>query len=249
MEYFFTLEQDLPAGAGFALWGREHLCWLAIGAALGVILCLLYRRVGGRGRMALRIAVGCAVLLCELLKDGNLIVQGAFGVYYLPLHLCGLAVFFTVCHCLRPGETVGNFLYSTCVPGAAFALLFPDWTVYPAFSYHSLVAFVVHSLLVIYPLMLVCGGDLRPDARLLPRCLGILAVLAAAVYVFDRAFQANYMFLLLPAPGSPLEWFASFLGNPGYLLGYLPMLAAVWALLYLPFALRRKGCAADKKQV
>ena len=239
MDYFFTLEQELPPGVGFALWGREHLCWLLIGAALGVILCLTYRRLGRKGRDTLRVIVGGAVLLCELLKDGNLVLQGAFNIYFLPLHLCGLAVFFTFWHCLRPGETVGDFLYSTCMPGAAFALLFPDWTAYPAFSYHSLVGFLVHFLLVIYPLMPVCAGDLRPDARRLPACLGILVALAAPIYLFDRAFGANYMFLLEPSPGSPLEWFAAFLGNPGYLLGYIPMLAVIWGLLYLPFLLKR----------
>ena len=67
-----------------------------------------------------------------------------------------------------------------------------------------------------------------------PRCFALLLALAAVVYGFDRIVGANYMFLLAPAPGSPLEWFAGFLGNPGYLLGYLPMLAAVWAALYLP---------------
>ena len=239
MNYFFTLEDKLPAGVGFSLWGREHLAWLSIVAALGVILCLSYRRCGQRGRTRLRIGVGCAVLACEIAKDVNLIAQGSFNVYFLPLHLCGLAVFFTFAHALRPGETLGNFVYSTCAPGALFALLFPDWTVYPAFCYHSLVAFTVHGLLTIYPLMLLCGGDLRPRARYLPRCFAILAILAAPIYVFDRVFRTNYMFLLWPSPGSPLEWFAAFLGNPGYLLGYLPLLVLIWGLLYLPFRKKR----------
>ena len=235
MEFFFTLENELPPGVGFALWGREHLCCLAIGAALCAIACLCCRRLDQKGRQTMRRAVGWAVLLCELLKDANLIAQGAFSVYYLPLHLCGLAVFFTLWHSLRPTETVGNFLYSTCMPGAAFALVFPDWTVYPLCSYHSIVGFTVHFLLVLYPLLLVTSGDLRPSFRLLPRCLGILAAIALPVYLFDRAVGANYLFLLQPAPGSPLEWFAALLGNPGYLLGYLPMIAVVWLLLYLPF--------------
>jgi len=235
MEYFFTLEENLPAGVGFALLGREHIAWLCIACALGAVLCLCYRRADAGGRAALRRALGLAVLGCEVLKDGNLIVQGAFGLGYLPLHLCSLAVFFTLWHSLRPGETVGNFLYSTCMPGAAFALAFPDWTACPAFSYHSIVGFLVHTLLVVYPLMLVLGGDLRPRTRYLPRCFAILLALAAPIYVFDRVFGVNYMFLNWPSPGSPLEWFAALLGVPGYLLGYLPLLALVWLLLYLPF--------------
>ena len=235
MEYFFTTEERLPAGLGFDLFGREHLCALLLCAALGAALCLAYRRASAEGRARLRHALGWAVLACELLKDGNLIAQGVFGVGYLPLHLCGLAVFFTLWHSLRPGETVGNLLYSSCMPGAAFALVFPDWTVYPIVSYHAIVGFLVHALLVIYPLMLVLGGDLRPRVRYLPRCFLILLALAVPIYVFDRLFHVNYMFLVQPAPGSPLEWFASLLGVPGYLLGYLPMLAVIWLLLYLPF--------------
>jgi len=239
MDNFFALEKDLPAGVGFALWGREHIAWLCIAAAIGTLLCLGYRRCGRTGRERLRQTVGWCVLACEILKDANLIAQGNFSIYYLPLHLCGLAVFFTFAHALRPTETIGNFLYSTCAPGALFALLCPDWTAYPALSYHSMVAFSVHALITAYPLMLLAGGDLRPQVRCLPRCLGILAALAAPVYVIDRIFSANYMFLLAPSPGSPLEWFASFLGNPGYLLGYFPMLILVWLLLYLPFFQKR----------
>lgn len=240
MKYFFTIEDRLPPGIGFTLYGREHFCWLCIALSLTAVLCLICRRLGRTGRARLRVLCGCAVLLCEVLKDGNLIVQGSFNRYFLPLHLCSLAVFFTFLHAIRPGETLGNFLYSTCMPGAAFALLFPDWTVYPAFSFHSLVAFLAHTLLAAYPLMLVCAGELRPRARLLPRCFALLAGLAAAVYLFDRRFNTNYMFLIQPSPGSPLEWFAGFLGVPGYLLGYLPMLGAIWLLLYLPFELSKK---------
>lgn len=238
MEYFFTPEAFLPPGLGFSHFGGAHLVWLAVALALGAALCAAYCRSGPRARRGLRVGVGCTIFLCELLKDGNLLLQGALSVDLLPLHLCGLAVFFCLYHCLRPGQTVGNFLYSTCAPGAAFALLFPDWTVFPPFSYASIVAFTVHTLIAVYPLMQMLGGDLRPDWKLLGRCGLLLLALAGAVGAFNLVFDTNYMFLRAPAPASPLEWFAAWLGTSGYLLGYIPMIAAVWAALYLPF--RRK---------
>ena len=234
-EYFFTTEEQLPPGVGFTLFGREHLLWLLICLTLTATLCLFYRRGSPRGRARFRRALGLAIFGCELARDANLVIQGVFSVYYLPLHLCGLAVFLTLWHSLRPGETLANLLYSTCMPGALFAVLFPDWTAFPAFSYHSIVGFTVHALLIAYPLSQVLGGDFCPDARRLPRCLLWLLGMALPVYLFDRAVEANYMFLLHPSDGSPLVWLASFLGTPGYLLGYIPMIALIWLALYLPF--------------
>lgn len=235
MEYFFRPEAFLPPGLGFAHFSGAHLAWLAVCLALGALLCGAYRKRGPAGRRRLRLGLGWSIGLCELLKDGNLLAQGALSVDLLPLHLCGLAVFFCLYHCLRPGRIVGNFLYSTCAPGAALALLFPDWTAFPAFSYASIVAFTVHTLIAVYPLMQVLGGDLRPEPRLLGRCALLLLALAVPVGFFNLLCDTNYMFLCQPAPGSPLEWFAAWLGKPGYLLGYFPMIAAVWTLLYLPF--------------
>ena len=95
MDYFFTLEEDLPDGVGFALWGGAHILWLGIAAVIAAALCAAYRRLSEDGRRRLRHALGWAVLVCEALKDVNVAVQGHFDRWYLPLHLCGLAVFFT----------------------------------------------------------------------------------------------------------------------------------------------------------
>lgn len=239
MNYFFTLEEDLPDYVGFDLWGREHIVWLCFAVLLAAGLCVLYCSLDEKHRKKLRISVGCAILFLEFANDINLILQGGMDLYTLPLHLCGLAVFFSFYHSLRPNPTIGNFLYSTCMPGAIFAILCPDWTMFPAFSYHSSVAFLLHTLLTAYPLMLTLGGDLRRDAKKLPICFIILCVLAVPVYFFNQHFRTNYMFLRYPSPGSPLEWFASLLGIPGYLLGYFPMMAVIWTLLYLPYGRKK----------
>lgn len=238
-KYFFTPLSQLPTGVGFELFGREHLCWLMISAAVTALLCLVCRKERGEHRRRFRRAVGCGVLFFELVKNANLILSGEMSVYFLPLHLCSIAVFFTFFNSLRPGETVDNFLYSTCMPGALSALLFPDWTMYPAFCLHSLTAFCAHTLLFAYPLMLVFSGEIRPSVKMLPRCFLILLALAAVIYPIDRALNANYMFLLVPSPGSPLEWFAHLLGVPGYLLGFIPLIAVIWGLEYLPFRRKR----------
>ena len=92
----------------------------------------------------------------------------------LPLHLCAMAVYICVLHAVRGGALTGQFLYAFCMPGAAFALFFPDWRCYPALSFMTLAGFMGHTLIVAYVLMQVCAGDIVPDIRRAPACLGVM---------------------------------------------------------------------------
>ena len=172
-----------------------------------------------------------------------LFAAGEYNLGRLPLHLCAMAVYICALHAWRGGALTGQFLYAFCMPGAVFALIFPDWGYYPALHFMSASSFVIHGLIVTYVVMQVAARDIVPDVKKCPQCLGLMLALALPVYIFDRITGTNYMFLNWPSPGSPLEWFA-FLGSPGFVLGYLPILAAVWAVMYYPF--RRTG--ENKKQ-
>ncbi len=183
--------------------------------------------------IAVLLALGEAARLAVIAANGEL------GLGWLPLHFCGLAIFIEIWYAVRPSRVLGDILYAACMPGALMALLFPDWTDYPAFCFLSQNSFVIHILLVAYPVMLTAAGKIRPDPRNLPKVTLFLLVLAVPMYFFDRAAGMNFMFLLYPSAGSPLEWFA-FLGNPGYLLGYIPLAAGVFAALYVPWVLYKK---------
>lgn len=240
MEYFFCFDKDIPDGVGIANFGLEHIIWLLIAVICCTMLALRYKRARVQNRRKMRVFVGLALLVLEAGKVLALWLTGFYGLYYLPLHLCGIAIYLTLWHSLRGGDILGQMLYCVCMPGAAFALVFPDWLFYPALNYLSITSFLLHILLVAYPVMLLAGGELRPEPKRLPICFLILLVLAAAVYAFDLAFSTNYMFLLNPAPDSPLEWFYRLWGGGWYVLGYIPLLAGVWLLLYLPLALFRR---------
>ena len=236
MAAFFDFDIVNTGQSGFGLFGPGHFAWLLVSALSCFALCRGYRRADAAGRRRLRLGVAFSALALELLRALLLAAAGQYGIARLPLHLCGLAVDIGAFHALRRGERTGQFLYAFCMPGAAFALLFPDWSYYPLWHFTTVSGFVLHILLVGYTLMQVGGGDIRPSIRCAPRCLATMLLIALPVFVFDRLTGTNYMFLNWPSPGSPLEWFA-FLGDPGYLLGYLPLLAAVWAMLYFPFGL------------
>ncbi len=241
--YDFTIQYGAD---GFGLFSAGHFIWLAVFAAMTAALSLVYRRAGARGRRLLRLAVAFTALFVEVLRAVLLMRAGEYNVYRLPLHLCGLAVYICVFHALSGSRLTGQFLCAFCMPGALCALLFPDWTYYPFVHFMTVSSFTLHILLVDYTLMQILGGELAPDIRRAPACLGIMLLLAAPVYALNKLWGTNYMFLSRPSEGSPLEWFAA-LGRPGYLIGYLPLLALAWTPIYLPFiiksAARRKRTA------
>jgi len=240
---FFAMFSKLPPNGGSAPFGPQH--WAALGccALLGLCLVLVYRRRSPRGRRSMRLAVAFTDLGSELLRDLIFAHFGEFNIGYLPLHWCGLALFFLVWDALAESPLTHNLLYGLVLPGALSALLFPDWLRYPPISLGNIHSFFSHCLLVSYVLMRLCGRDFVPDWRQLPRCFGFMVLCALPVYGFDRIFRTNYMFLLIPSPGSPLEAFARVLGNPGYILGMVAALFGVWLVEYLPIALacRRRG--------
>ena len=121
------------------------------------------------------------------------------------------------------------------------ALLFPDWTDMPLWHFQSIHSFLYHALLVQFSLLAVVSGQARPSLRNAWKAGAFLAAAAVPVYAFDRAFGMNYMFLLRPVPGTPLELCARLPGQGGYLVGYALLVAVVLVLLNLPFSLLRRG--------
>ena len=124
MEHFWKTVEVIPEGIGFDHYGTLHLCWLAAFVLLTVLNCVLYRKLGQKGRKIWRIAVAALLVLDEVYKQIPLFVNGYFTLGYLPLHLCSINIFVIAFHALKPNKTVGNFLYTVCIPGAMAALLF-----------------------------------------------------------------------------------------------------------------------------
>lgn len=237
---FFTPQEQFAPGSGFALYGAFHLGWLAaIGAAV-LLCCLWYRRQDAPRQQ--RFLRGLALLLIaeDTLKMVIIAVIGGPLRYNLPLHLCGLSMFVYLMVAFRPSDFWRELVYCLCMPGAVAALLFCDWTECPPLHFSGIHSFLHHGYLVTFAMVLLTSGQLRPNWRMLPRCFGALCLTAVPLYLLNRAIDANYLFLNVPSPGSPLELLARLLGNPGYIAGAAGLVVAVWAVLYTPWVLAQR---------
>lgn len=236
--YFFAVQPGLPEGVGFARFGPVHLAWIfatVLAAALGLGL------LRGRPRAARAAAWTAALLSVGLVLGLELVFlfRGMLTVGRLPLHLCELAPFLFLLFCLTGWDWVGQVIYCLCLPGSAAALLFPDWTMYPQWNLVNLQSFLLHALLIFYPLLELQRGRIRPRLRRMWKAWAFLACVVPPVYLFNLRFHTNYFFVNAGSPGSPLEWLIQRMGNPGFLLGYAAIALAVTTGMYVPF-LRKK---------
>ena len=238
MEYFLETSDTISEGLGFSLFGTVHLNWLVIAAVLITANCLLYRKLKPEGRIRWNKTVALLIIANELFKHTMLIIGGNFLPDYLPLHLCSINIFLIAIHAWRPTVMLSNFLYTVCIPGAIAALLFPSWTKLPVANFMHLHSTTIHIMLVMYPMVLSVNGVLKPSARGIPKCLGLLLVMAGVALVANLAFDTNFMFLMEAEPGNPLYVFEQLFGS--HLIGFPILITAVLLVMYVPLELYRK---------
>lgn len=238
MENFFDTVETIEDSVGFTYYDTCHLFWLASFALFVVIGCISYRKCTVRGRNVWKKALAAALVADELFKVICLLATGNYLLKYLPLHLCSINIILIAIHAFRPTKLLGNFLYMICIPAAIAALLFPTWTALPAGNFMHIHSFTVHILLAAYPIILTCGGDIRPEINCIPKCLVLLAAMAIPIYFFNLLFGTNFMFLMYAEIGNPLLWFEQNMGS--HLIGYPVLLIAVIAVMYLPWQIIKR---------
>lgn len=241
--HFLDTVKTIPKGLGFSHFDGTHSAWLFICLVLVVANCIWYRRMDQEGRKKWRILMACLMVANELFKHTMLLIGGRWTVNYLPLHLCSINIF-TICyHTWKPSKTLNAFLYTVVIPATAAALLFPTWTKLPVLNFSHLHSFTIHISLIMYPIVLTAGGDIRPEPRDIPKCLLMLAGMAIPIYGVNLLLDTNFMFLMKADKGNPLYYFEQMWGN--HLYGFPVLIIAILIVMYVPLVLYRKH--KDKK--
>ena len=229
---FFVTSDNIPEGVGFQTFGPTHLLWLLAGLVFCVAACFFYRKLSlDKQKLALKI-LGCYIFLQEMTKNLVLTLLGEFSWGYLPFHLCGINILLIAFDTVKQVKTVRSFLYYFAIPGAALALLFPNWTEMPVWNFFHLHSFTIHILLVLYPLLLVTTGQVATDLKSALKGVGLLVAMAIPVYGLNMLWGTNFMFLMKPDSGNPLEFFEKLLGS--HLWGFPILLPVVILVMYLP---------------
>ena len=235
---FFTTSDNIPEGVGFQAYGLTHILWLLAGLLLCVAACVFYRRLSAQKRKVMLTALGAYIFAQEMVKNLVLILLGEFSWGYLPFHLCGVNFLMIAFDTIKQTKTVRCFLYYFSIPGAALALLFPNWTDMPLWNFFHIHSFTIHILLVLYPLLLVTTGQVSTDLKSALKGVCLLVAMAIPVYGLNLLWDTNFMFLMEPDSGNPLELFEKLLGS--HLWGFPILLPVVILVMYIPIFLLKK---------
>ena len=219
----------------FELFGPVHLFWLGLCATLCAGGFWLFRHIGPRTQRRILAVLTVLLLADELLKDLSSLATGQFIWQFLPFHLCSINLFICVWYVLRPNALAAEVLYALCLPGALAALLFPSWQALPLWNVMHLHSSTVHTILVLFPVLLLAGG-FRPSARRLPKVFGVFCLDVLAAALVNALCGTNFMFLRGAYGNAALGLIERVFGpGPGYLAGLMLLVLLVWAALYAPW--------------
>lgn len=235
---FFVTNDHIPEGVGFQAFGATHLLWLLAGLIIWIGGCILYRSLSEKKRKIMLTVLGIYIFLQEMVKNLVLLLIGEFSWGYLPFHLCGINILLIAFDAIKQTKTVRCFLYYFSIPGAALALFFPNWTEMPFWNFFHLHSFTIHILLVLYPLLLVTTDQVSTDLISALKGVGLLVAMAIPVYGLNLLWDTNFMFLMRPDSGNPLELFEKLLGS--HLWGFPILLPIVILVMYIPLFLLKK---------
>ena len=217
----------------------EHIGMLIVIAIAITIGLLLIRKGSDKSVRTLLIILSVMALSGEILQDILLIRDGGNLIEFLPLHLCNLGLFVNLIASFTRGKIQSFFSEISVIlilPGAVGALIFPDWTYRPFWSYLPLLCFFTHSLLVFIPLTFLVKKKAHISFRHFWYSYLFLLVVTPPIYLLDKHTGVNYMFLLCPPGNTPLEWIEKLLGENNYILGLILLVTVILLIEYSIYA-------------
>ena len=232
----------LAAENSFQTFGLPHVAVMALTAVLAVGVAGWARRAGS-GR---RVRGVCLVLAGVLVANELLYLAYGLAVApleewarrFLPLHVCGVAIFLTAWTLVKRSQYVYEIAYFWGLGGSLQAVLTPNLVVgFPSYWFFQF--FITHCVIVVSVLFATLAMKMRPAPGAVRRVFVVTNLYLAVVAGVNWLLGSNYMFLRAPPRGAspffflPWPWYILFLEAAG--------LGIVWAL-YLPFAIaRRRG--------
>jgi hypothetical integral membrane protein (TIGR02206 family) len=212
------------------LFGPVHLTLIAVIAAVCIVVSFVCRRKIVELR-AVRLGIGWALVVNELIWWGFRYSHEGLHLWNLPLQLCDMTLWMSALACLTLSPRLVEFAYFGGLAGAGMAVLTPDlWSPWP--TYPAIYFFIAHGGIVLAVSALVFGRISPLASGAVWRAFGMLVGYALLVGLFNAITGANFMYLRSKPKGASL---LDSLGPwPIYLVAGAAVALGLFWLLWLP---------------
>lgn len=181
-----------------------------------------------------RLFLAIFMILNEAVYTAWSIATGEWTLgYSLPLHLCDMAMFFSVIMLVTKNYFLYEITYFWGLGGSLQALVTPDLYPYsfPHFIYFNF--FLAHGAVVTSVLFMTFVEGFKPSKKSIWKTVVFTNIYMAVIAVIDILTQGNYLFLR-HKPNNPS--IMDYLGPwPWYILGLEAIGIVVMFILYIPF--------------
>jgi hypothetical integral membrane protein (TIGR02206 family) len=225
-------------GEPFRPFSTVHIATLVTLLVLNLIVIISFRKIksGCKRKVFRNIAAGFL-----LFNEGCYTVWTIFSGnwtpgYSLPLHLCDMAMFFSVIMLLTKNSSIYEITYFWGFGAGVQALLTPDLYPYsfPHFIYFNF--FLAHGAIITAVFYMTFVEGFRPRIRSIPKTMIFTNIYMALIAVVNIITKGNYLFLCHKPNGAsvmdmlgPWPWYIASLEVMGLVLVillYLPWFAA-----------------------
>ncbi len=225
----------------FQFLGVPHVVALALTIVLPIALSVLVRKADSSVLTnAVRYLLAATLIINEI---GGWIYRAAtvqsFSVFvqsYLPLHICGVALFVIVLALLRRNQILYEIGYFWGIVGTLNAVLTPQLGVgFPHYRFFQY--FIVHGGIVVSVLFATWGLRMRPTLKGLLRAFLLVNFYMVVIAGVNLLLKSNYMFICDPpltkSPFffAPWPWYIPILDGVALVLFfvvYSPFLIGDW---------------------
>ena len=225
----------------FQFLGVPHIVALALTITLPIALSVLVRKVDSSVLTnAVRYLLAGILIINEI---GGWIYRAAtvqsFSVFvqsYLPLHICGVALFVVVFALLRQNQILYEIGYFWGIVGTLNAVITPQLGVgFPHYRFFQY--FIVHGGIVVSVLFATWGLRMRPTLKGLLRSFLLANLYMVVIAGVNLLLKSNYMFICEPpytkSPFffAPWPWYIPILDGVALVLFfvvYSPFLIGDW---------------------
>ncbi len=199
-----------------------HLLVLTVMLIFGVTVVLIGRKLDtAEKRRRMRLFL---IIVTVALRAIRYPIDATVDVFtwdaLFSLHVCHINLVLLVICLLKPGDFLFNYVFLIGIPMGLASGIFPGdiTTDAPFLMLRGGLFVITHLLMVIAAIYLAIVEHMRPTWRRLKQLYLIATVQVALTYVVNRLLGTNFLYIMTPVPGTPIQTLSDWLGWPGYAL-------------------------------